>query len=57
MTLKEQQQQINRMQKRISVLVDEIRLGQTEMKNFKKDVARDMKRAFDQLAENNKVGF
>jgi|19_taG_2_1085344.scaffolds.fasta_scaffold11509_6 hypothetical protein len=57
MTLKEQEAQINRMQKRISQLVEELRITQADVKTFKGNVARDMKRAFEQIAEQNKVGF
>ena len=57
MTLKEQEVQINRMQKRIGQLVEELRITQSDVKTFKSNVARDMKRAFEQIAEQNKVGF
>ena len=44
MTLKEQQKQIDRMQARIAQLVDELRTTQSDIKQFKSAVARDMKR-------------
>jgi len=47
MTLKEQQEQIDHLQKRIGTLVDELRITQADVKNFKEAVARDMKRTID----------
>ena len=51
MTLKQQQEQIDYLQKRITTLVDELRVTQGDMKTFKETVARDMKRAFDHIQE------
>lgn len=50
MTLKEQQKQIDKLQQRISQLVDEIRVTQADVKQFKSAVAKDMRR----LAEETK---
>ena len=47
MTLKEQNQQIKRLQQRISELVDEIQVMKNVTKSFKESVARDLKRAFE----------
>lgn len=47
MTKEEQQQQIKRLQQRLSSLVDEIRAMQLDIKNFKASVAGDMQRAFE----------
>ena len=47
MTLKEQNQQIKRLQQRISELVDEIQVMKNDTKSFKESVARDLKRAFE----------
>ena len=44
MNLREQQKQIDRMQARIAQLVDELRTTQSDIKQFKSAVARDMKR-------------
>jgi len=44
MTLKEQQKQIDQMQRRIAELVDELRMTQNDMVQFKKAVANDMQR-------------
>jgi len=49
MTKEEQQQQIKRLQQRLSSLVDEIRAMQLDIKNFKASVASDMQRAFEQI--------
>ena len=49
MTLKEQQKQIDRLQKRISELVEDLRLTQADVKSFKTAVSRDVKRAFEVL--------
>tara|TARA_R110001583_G_scaffold52090_9_gene161989 strand:+ start:1430 stop:1609 length:180 start_codon:yes stop_codon:yes gene_type:complete len=49
MTLKLHQAQINRMQKRIAELVEELRLTQNELKTFKIAVSKDVKRAFERL--------
>ena len=51
MTLKEQQEQINHLQKRIGTLVDELRITQADVKNFKEAIARDMQRAFKLIQE------
>jgi len=51
MTLKEQQKQIDHLQKRITTLVDELRITQSDMKTFKEAVARDIKRAFEHIQE------
>ena len=47
MTLKEQQKQITQLQRRISDLVDELRTMQSDIKQFKSAVAKDMKRALE----------
>ena len=44
MTLKEQQKQIDQMQRRIAELVDELRMTQNDVNQFKKAVASDMQR-------------
>ena len=47
MSLKEQQEQIKKLQQRIGSLVDEIRIMQNDTKSFKESVARDLQRAFE----------
>jgi len=47
MTLKEQQKQISKLFQRVSELVDELRMTQSELKTFKEAVARDMQRALE----------
>tara|TARA_R110000824_G_scaffold356764_1_gene544028 strand:- start:720 stop:896 length:177 start_codon:yes stop_codon:yes gene_type:complete len=49
MTLKQHNEKINKMQRRISELVDELRLTQNELRVFKQDVSRDIKRAFEKI--------
>ena len=49
MTLKEQQKQIDKLQRRILDLVDELRSTQADVKQFKSAVSRDMKRAFEEI--------
>jgi len=44
MTLKEQQKQIDQMQRRIAELVDELRTTQADVRQFKKAVANDLQR-------------
>jgi len=44
MTLKEQQKQIDQMQRRIAELVDELRITQNDVNQFKKAVANDLQR-------------
>jgi cell fate (sporulation/competence/biofilm development) regulator YmcA (YheA/YmcA/DUF963 family) len=48
MTLKEQQKQIGQLQRRISDLVDEMRTMQSDVKQFKRAVASDMKRLVEE---------
>ena len=48
MTLKEQQKQIDKLQARISDLVDELRFTQSDIKQFKSAVAKDMKRLVEE---------
>tara|TARA_A100001515_G_scaffold91921_1_gene73324 strand:+ start:4039 stop:4215 length:177 start_codon:yes stop_codon:yes gene_type:complete len=48
MTLKEQQKQIGQLQRRISDLVDEMRAMQSDVKQFKRAVASDMKRLVEE---------
>ena len=52
MTFKKQQEQIKRLQSRIAELVEELRITQSDVKNFKESVARDMQRAFELIKEN-----
>ena len=47
MTLKEQQKQIYKLHQRVSDLVDELKMTQSELKTFKQAVARDMQRALE----------
>jgi cell fate (sporulation/competence/biofilm development) regulator YmcA (YheA/YmcA/DUF963 family) len=47
MNLKEQEQQIKRLQQRISTLVDELQAIRNDTNNFKQAVARDLERAFE----------
>ncbi len=54
MTLKEQQKQIDKLQQRISELVDELRSTQADVKQFKSAVTRDMKRAYEAIQNNKK---
>ena len=44
MTLKEQQKQIDYLQRRVNELVDELKMSQNDMVQFKKAVAKDMQR-------------
>lgn len=44
MTLREHQKQIDKLQKRLAELVDELRTTQSDIKQFKSAVAKDMKR-------------
>ena len=44
MTLKEQQKQIDQMQRRIAELVDELRTTQADVRQFKSAVAKDLQR-------------
>ena len=48
MTLKEQQKQIDKLQQRISQLVDELRVTQADVKQFKSAVANDMRRLVEE---------
>lgn len=48
MTLKEQQKQINKLQARISELVDELRSTQADVRQFKSAVTKDMKRLVEE---------
>ena len=54
MTLKEQQKQIDKLQRRIAELVDELRSTQADVKQFKTAVSRDIKRAYDAIQNNKK---
>ena len=49
MNLKQQEEQLKKLQHRIGDLTDEMRVMQHEIKVFKETVARDMQRAFKQL--------
>jgi len=51
MTLKEQQKEIERLQRRIVDLVDDLRITQGDIKAFKEAIARDMQRAFKLIQE------
>ena len=48
MTLKEQQKQIDKLQARITDLVDELRSTQADVKQFKSAVAKDMQRLVEE---------
>jgi H2-forming N5,N10-methylenetetrahydromethanopterin dehydrogenase-like enzyme len=48
MTLKEQQKQIDKLQRRISDLVDELRITQADVRQFKSAVAKDMQRLVEE---------
>lgn len=48
MTLKQQQVQIDNLQKRISDLVDELRTTQADVRQFKSAVAKDMQRLVEE---------
>jgi hypothetical protein len=51
MTLKEQQIQIQHLQQRTAVLVEELRVTQGELKRFKETVANDIQLAFKLIKE------
>jgi H2-forming N5,N10-methylenetetrahydromethanopterin dehydrogenase-like enzyme len=44
MTLREHQKQIDKLQKRLAEVVDELRITQSDIKQFKSAVANDIKR-------------
>ena len=48
MTLREHQKQIDKLQKRLAELVDELRTTQSDIKQFKSAVAKDMKRLVEE---------
>ena len=48
MTLIEHQKQIDKLQKRLAELVDELRTTQSDIKQFKSAVAKDMKRLVEE---------
>ena len=53
MTLKEQGQQIKRLQGRVIELVEDLRSTQADIKFFKEAVARDIQRTIDLVKEKN----
>jgi len=47
MNLKQQEEQIKRLQLRVVDLVEELKTTQNDIKNFKEAISRDLKRAFE----------